>query len=222
MTIVASDQGAKRAHSRLLVARATRRSAPTPTLRRAPRAPSNMVPSRHIANRDPTEASRQSDHRDAPAAPAGQALDPARATSRSPATAPTRPRRLHQQTAELARPRFRNVPAMPALRRTVFARHEPERRTDLRRRREARAHHRPTRETSARRRGPTPGTVCSRATTGSAAACALQPRVDRRDLARSAASTICRNGASVSASAGGQGEAREPRRHALALPAGSR
>ena len=46
-------------------------------------------------------------------------------------TAPTRPRRLHQQTAQLARPRLRNVPAMAALGRTVFARHQPDRRTDL-------------------------------------------------------------------------------------------
>ena len=99
----------------------------------------------------------------------GQALDPARAACALAVTAPTRPRRLHQQTAQLARPRFRDVPAMPALRRTVFARHQPDRRTDLAGAARSASHvDRQTRGTSAPRPARRPGTLCSRCTTGSA------------------------------------------------------
>ena len=110
------------------------------------------------------------DHRDPPAAPAGDRSTQARSV-RAPTAAPTRPGRLHEQAAQLARPGFRDVPAVPPLRRTVFARHEPDRGTDLPGLAKPRACHRRTRGTSARRRGPTPGTVCNRGTTGSPAAC---------------------------------------------------
>src|ERR1043166_2952000 len=57
---------------------------------------------------------------------------------RTASTAPTRPRPLHQQTPELIRPGFRNVAAVAALGRTVFARHQPDGRAHLARGAESR------------------------------------------------------------------------------------
>ena len=108
---------------------------------------------------------------------------------------------------------------MAALRRTVFARHQPESRTDLRRA----AANRATSSTNARKvsatTGPTPGhrlqprarpdrpprTCCSRASIAA---------ISRA----SASSTICRSGASVVGERRRQGEPREPRRHLRRAP----
>src|SRR6266540_1621314 len=46
-------------------------------------------------------------------------------------TPPTRPTRLHQQAAQLAWARLGDVTAMAPFGRTIFARHQPERRTDM-------------------------------------------------------------------------------------------
>ena len=53
---------------------------------------------------DATEAARQGDHRNAPPAPRGEAIDP-RPQRRHCRHAPAHPRRLNQQTAQLARAR---------------------------------------------------------------------------------------------------------------------
>ena len=79
---------------------------------------------------DATQAPRQGDDRDASPAPRGEPIDPG-PQGRTGGMAPTDPRGLNQQAAQLARSRFRDVAAMPALGGAVFARHQAERGADL-------------------------------------------------------------------------------------------
>ncbi len=82
-----------------------------------------------------TEATRQRDDRNAPAAARGERVRP---RARSAAPSALRPRQITQlactsKRPQLARARLRDVPFVPALGRAVFRRHQPEKRTGPRR-----------------------------------------------------------------------------------------
>ena len=182
VTIVRATSAAKRASPLFSWLRHDPRHA---RLRRdARRAVETTVSSRHIANRirlrrraRPTTAMR----RPAPARPTAR---PSARSARAPCAAPTGPRRLHQQAAELARPRFRDVPAMAALGRTVFARHEAERGTHLRRPTESARRHRSCARNVSATTGPRPGPSATAARPDRSPACAREPRIERGDLGR--------------------------------------
>ena len=117
---------------------------------------------------------------------------PRRAASRSTQarSVPLRRLRQHAHAACTSRLRSSRGPAFvmcPRCRRSAELSSrgtKPERRADLPAPGEPRARHRRTRETSAPRRARRPAPSATARTTGSAGGVLLQPRIDRRDLAR--------------------------------------
>ena len=143
---------------------------------------------------DPTEPAGQRDHRNPFPRRAASASAQVRSASCARCGCATCPRRLNQHAAGLTRPDFRNVAALSALARAVFARHQPEHTTDVPGRRKARPRIERRAIRQRRRWAHARHTLQARTTIGSASASAVRARVVRGDQPATARRSASRTG----------------------------